>query len=47
MKLFGEAADVDPKEMETFMKETRQKLKLYKAKNIFNMEETGLLSRPS
>lgn len=45
MKLFGEAADVDPKEMEPIIEEMRQKLKLYKAKNIFNMDETGLFYR--
>ncbi len=47
MRLFGEAGDVDPKEMEPKIEELRQKLEAlgFAARNIFNMDESGLFYR--
>ncbi len=45
IRLFGEAGDVDMAIIQPIIDELKQKLSHYKRKNIFNMDESGLLFR--
>nr|CAH0104760.1 unnamed protein product [Daphnia galeata] len=45
LRLFVEAGDVNIEEVEKLIQIIREKLKKFKAENIFNMDETGLLYR--
>lgn len=44
-RLFGEAGDVDLATVGPIIEELKRKLAIYKRRNIFNMDESGLLYR--